>query len=172
VSQLLAETHQQISNILHRLPADDSLNFEKEGLFETLRRMISLELPNWFDSVEWQLEPGAVSEAARLPTVSSSVLYYALREVIRNAAKHGRGSNEQQPLSLTICAQYRDRLAITVEDNGVGLANSSSSTSNGQGLGLHSTMLAIIGGELQIDSVPGSFTRVTINLKPIFTETS
>ena len=126
--------------------------------------MINRELPGWFDSVQWQLDPRAEQEVARLPAVSSSVLYYALREVIRNAAKHGRGAHEKRSLSLNIWAHYTDCLAIAVEDNGVGLANSSPTAGNGQGLALHSTMLAIIGGELQTDSVPGSSTRVTITL--------
>jgi signal transduction histidine kinase len=65
---------------------------------------------------------------------------------------------------LSISAGYDDGLVIAVEDNGVGLANSSSTANHGQGLALHNTMLAIIGGELQIESVPDSFTRVTITL--------
>ena len=32
----------------------------------------------------------------------------------------------------------------------------------GQGLALHSTLLAVVGGSLTIDSQPGMFTRVTL----------
>ncbi len=38
-----------------------------------------------------------------------------------------------------------------IEDNGIGL-----------GLGLNNTMIAVIGGELSVDSLPGQFTRVTL----------
>ncbi|NJN99286.1 MAG: hypothetical protein HC875_36930, partial [Anaerolineales bacterium] len=54
---------------------------------------------------------------------------------------------------------------LVIEDNGVGLASGSSgSGGSGQGLALHSTMMAVVGGTLALESIPGAYTRVTLSL--------
>ena len=61
-------------------------------------------------------------------------------------------------------------LSITVEDNGAGVidslgeAQAGERPGAGQGLALHSTLLAVVGGSLAIQSEPGLFTRVTLCL--------
>lgn len=57
-----------------------------------------------------------------------------------------------------------DGLYILVEDDGVGLDGSDGSAGEGQGLALHSTMMAVIGGTLTVEGVPGSGTRVSLAL--------
>jgi signal transduction histidine kinase len=64
-------------------------------------------------------------------------------------------------LDISIC--WRNGLEITIEDNGVGLA-APSSGGNGQGLALHSTMLAVVGGSLSVESELGRYTRVLLSL--------
>ncbi len=81
---------------------------------------------------------------------------------------------------------------ITIEDNGVGFTMSGSTglargivqressetesldhgqripgRGSGQGLALHSTMMAVIGGTLSIDSMPEEYTRVSLVLPRI-----
>jgi signal transduction histidine kinase len=56
-------------------------------------------------------------------------------------------------------------LQILIEDNGRGLLSHERSADNGgQGLALHSTMMAIIGGTLSLSSIPGQYTRVVLAL--------
>jgi signal transduction histidine kinase len=55
-------------------------------------------------------------------------------------------------------------LAIRIEDNGVGLPAQPSGAANGQGLALHSTMLAVVGGTLAIEPNPAGGTRVFLTL--------
>ena len=50
-----------------------------------------------------------------------------------------------------------------IEDNGVGLGESRSSGS-GQGLTLHSTMMAVVNGSLALESTPGEHTRLILRL--------
>ena len=97
-------------------------------------------------------------------------LFYATREAIRNAARHGR-TDAASPLHLKIAIAWRDGLEIVVEDNGVGLASADSSNDgsdlhpgSGQGLALHSTMMAVVGGTLAVESAPGAYTRATLTL--------
>ena len=120
------------------------------------------------------------------------MLFFASREVIRNAAQHGRGKNGDLPPRLCISIEYQDSLVITIEDNGVGFTMSESmdharrtdqwdssgaesldhdqklpGRGSGQGLALHSTMMAVIGGTLTIESMPEEYTRVSLVLPKI-----
>jgi signal transduction histidine kinase len=93
------------------------------------------------------------------------VLYYAAREAMRNAAVYGRGGHSRRPLRLNVEITRQDGLRITVEDDGVGLEQTHGSPNgSGHGMALHSTMMAVIGGSLTVESVPDQFTRVLLYL--------
>jgi glucose-6-phosphate-specific signal transduction histidine kinase len=56
-------------------------------------------------------------------------------------------------------------LEIKVEDNGIGLSpDNLTPQGNGQGLALHSTMMAIVGGTLATESLPGHYSRIILSL--------
>jgi len=56
-------------------------------------------------------------------------------------------------------------LEILIEDDGAGFGPLDAATdSGGQGLALHSTMMAVVGGTLAVDSLPGAGTRVRLAL--------
>ena len=55
---------------------------------------------------------------------------------------------------------------MEVEDDGVGIAVPGEET-GGQGLALHRAMMAVIGGELRVESEAGKFTKVTLRLPGI-----
>jgi hypothetical protein len=168
---LLAGTHRQISDLLRELPAASTPEVERLGLLPALRRTVEQEYAAAFDDVNWQVEE-AIGQ--KVEALSAGVVYYAAREAARNAARHGRDPDLQAPFVLTITARrpvMADRLLsgengelqIIIEDNGQGLVGQGfSSTNGGQGLLLHSTMMAIIGGALSVSSVPGAYTRVTL----------
>jgi len=97
--------------------------------------------------------------------LASEVLFYAAREALRNAARYGRRADADSPLKLHITVVWREGLQIMIEDNGVGLeATRSSHRGSGQGLALHSTLLAVVGGTLTVESTLGAYTRVTLRL--------
>lgn len=73
------------------------------------------------------------------------------------------GGKAERPLTLTITMQYADQLVITLTDDGVGLGNTDTSGS-GQGLALHSTMMAVVGGEVVVETAVNQFTRVMLNV--------
>ena len=172
---LLQEIHRQLTSLLRSMPAAALPGVEGEGLIGALRRTVSDELEGAFDEVEWQIEPGAEALGKALPPLVAEVVYAAAREGIRNAARHGRGDNEQYRLRLEVSAQADEQgnLRLTVQDNGVGLeagyapkalaAGEPARTGNGQGLALHSTLMAVIGGSLTLSSQPGR-TCLTLEL--------
>jgi signal transduction histidine kinase len=163
--ELLADVHRQISNLLLEMPTAAAPEVSRLGLIAALQRAVDDELAGAFDKVEWQVEPEAAERARKIPSLTGEVLFYAAREAIRNAAKHARKVDPSQPLHLRIAVLWRDGLDILVEDNGVGLgAEGHSNGGSGQGLALHSTMMAVVGGSLAAESVPGSYTRVSLTL--------
>ena len=125
-----------------------------------------------------QIEAGAALRMDRLPALPAQVVYYAVREAVRNAARYGRGELLERALCLTLRAGKNGQgLSIVVEDDGIGLGSPPENAANGgagQGLALHSTLLAVLGGTLSVDtraSESGSTsdpsrtgTRVTIQL--------
>jgi signal transduction histidine kinase len=159
----LTETHRQISDLLHDLPRAAAPEVGHHGLFGALREVVGDELRGAFDQVSWQISAEAESCAQELPALAAEVLFYAAREALRNAARHARPADSQAPLCLEIRADGRDGLEISIQDNGVGLSEGRPGGS-GQGLTLHSTMMAVMGGTLALESTPGVATRVVLRL--------
>jgi len=171
---LLAGTHRQISDLLHELPTTTAPEVERLGLLPAFQRTVEQEVIAAFDSIQWRVEGAITEQLNSLPSTSAGVIYYAAREAVRNAARHGRSPTSDEPFILTISARQpvgqdcilsldTRELQIIIEDNGQGLAARESSNHNGgQGLALHSTMMAIIGGTLSINSAAGDYTRVTL----------
>jgi signal transduction histidine kinase len=99
------------------------------------------------------------------------VLFYATREALRNAADHGGGGTLAQPVNVEIAVIWQEGLKIVITDDGVGLEKSiqghvdhQPKTGKGQGLALHSTMMAVIGGSLMVESRPGQSTSIILEL--------
>jgi signal transduction histidine kinase len=162
---LLGDVHRQIANLLHAMPATAAPDVTRLGLIGALRQTVDGELGSAFDSVTWQIEPDADLAARDIPALNAEVVFYAAREAIRNAARYGRDGDPARSLSLTVSVARRNGLEIAIEDDGVGMgAASASAEGSGQGLGLHSTMMAVIGGALTAESVPGTYTRISLAL--------
>lgn len=162
-SGLISDAHRQIAALLRSTPAFVAPEVARLGLVAALRQMVDLELGEEFDGVNWALEPDAEQLAQRVPGLSAEVVYCAAREVVRNAARHGRGGHPQRPLHLSVSVYARDGLEIAVEDDGVGIRDLHA-TEAGRGLALHGTMMAVIGGSLAVETVPDARTRVTLAL--------
>jgi len=160
----LADAHRQIADLLHEMPTATAPEVARLGLIGALHQAVDEEFGHAFDTVAWEIEPGAEQKAHAIPTLTAEVLFYAAREAVRNAARHGR-REDNAPLHLRIAVAQRHGLEITIEDDGVGLgAGSASDPGSGHGLALHSTMMAVVGGTLAVESAPGAYTRVTLRL--------
>jgi signal transduction histidine kinase len=178
---LLADLHHQISDLLRELPPAATLEVGRSGLVDALHRTVDEELSRAFDRVAWHVEPAAEEKAGVIPPLTAEVLFYAAREAMRNAARHGR-AEASSPLHLKIVVTWRNGLEIIVEDNGVGvgtagavnggndlrpgLSTEAQREGSGRGLALHSTMMAVVGGTLAVESAPALYTRVILTLPP------
>jgi signal transduction histidine kinase len=157
----LSALHRRIADLLREMPAAPAPELARLGLFDALRHTITHELSNAFDEIVWAITPEAEARAQALAPLTAEAVYAAAREAIRNAARHGRPSPDQRALQLRVSATGQPELQITVEDNGVGIGEGASS---GQGLALHSALMAVAGGALAVESQPGAYTRVTVTI--------
>ncbi|MEP7285447.1 MAG: ATP-binding protein [Chloroflexota bacterium] len=163
--QTLADIHHQIADLLHEMPIGVAPEIAQIGLIKSLERVIEKEWPGAFDEVTWQIDPAAACELPSLPALTAEVVYYAAREAIRNAARHGRGTQLNRPLCLCVQISCADALQLVVEDNGVGLNTLDRPRSDGgNGLALHSTMMAVVGGTLALQGSAGQGTRVCLTV--------
>jgi signal transduction histidine kinase len=163
--EILSDAHREISNLLREMPTTSMPEIKKAGLIGALRKLINEELGQAFEEVRWDATPEVERYIQEISPLTAEVLYYATREAIRNAAKHGRQPYQEAPLHLYLNFIHEKDLIIQIEDDGKGFGGEQiMQESNGHGLALHSTMMAVIGGELTIESEQGKFTKVTLTL--------
>jgi signal transduction histidine kinase len=166
--ETLTDVHRQIANLLRELPAVVPPEVARLGLVAALKQVMETELAGVFDRVSWQITPSTHQKFQALPPLVGEVVYFAMREAVRNAAWHGGHPDREHPLNLMISISVADGIKIIVEDDGVGLdADLAGWNHGGQGLQLHSTMMAVIGGTLAVESERGKFTRVMIDLPEV-----
>ncbi len=167
--RLLGEAHHQVADLLRDLPSIPTPEVTRLGLLPALRQLAEGEFAHTFDGLTWEIEPAAEHSAAGLAPLAAEVVFYAAREAMRNAARHGRRPGSAAPLHLRLALiGVGGGLSVVVEDNGPGVESTADqpSSGSGQGLALHSTLLAVLGGTLVVASTPGAFTRVTLRLPP------
>jgi signal transduction histidine kinase len=157
---LLAKVHQEIAELIRLpLPMMNTVGSDNE-LVSALKTLIDTEFSKSFDQINWKLTTDSIPLTDPLV---KEVLLGAARELVRNAAVHGR-RNQNQELGLTITVERSTNLSICIADNGVGLEaeTEKSQVSSGSGLGLHRALLAVIGGTCIIEQVNPHGTRSTI----------
>jgi signal transduction histidine kinase len=161
---LLTDAHHNISDLLREMPHSTLPTIDRRGLLVALRQVVEDEFPQAFHSVRWHIDPQVEQRLAPLSPLSAEVLFYAAREAIRNAARHGRRA-DGGPLSVSIRATWQDGLDLRIEDDGVGMgALTLGDGGSGNGLALHSTMMAVIGGSLLAEPREEGGSRVTLTL--------
>lgn len=164
----LSEAHRDLAQLLRELPAVTQLQLASRGLFGALRELIEREFAHDFDGVDWAVTPEAEVAAKHLSESQAEVIFHAAREAIRNAARYGRGP-QHHLLRLTVGSTLSQpgQLRLWIEDDGVGADHGVPSLGSGNGLALHSAMLAVIGGTLTSAHGATSGTRITLECSPI-----
>jgi signal transduction histidine kinase len=158
--QRLSEAHAQISALLRDLPAATTPDVARLGPLAALRKAVEGEFGSAFEAVTWEVDQDAERAAASLPSLRAETLYFAGRELVRNAARHAR-REDGESVSLLIVARCADgRLELTVEDNGSGW---DAVVPPGHGLELHTALMAIAGGSLSVEGVTEG-TRGSLSL--------
>lgn len=161
--QEMGEIHHQLTDLMHELPVIIEPELTKRGLVGALQMTVENEYRPYFSSITWQVDEKVVGNSTVFTPYVSNILYHATREAVRNAAHHGRPSETDIPINLQIEFTWRDRLVINIQDDGIGFDPSANDGKDrSHGLAMHSTLMAVVGGSLAIDSFPGRYTRVIL----------
>jgi two-component sensor histidine kinase len=163
---VLSDVHHKVSTLLRELPNASNLELEKIGLFNSIKKLLDIEFKASFDKVNFDFDNNISEKLTETPIFVLEVVFYALREVLRNSAKYGKKEEEETDFILNISTSFQEEnniAKIIIEDNGRGISKEEKQPKgSGQGLGIHSTMLAVIGGSLYIDSKPNIYTKVEL----------
>lgn len=124
----------------------------------TLRYRLQPRLEAAGIELTWQIgdfpEPDGLSSAAR------AQIQRIMQEALANVIRHAQAS--QVLIHANFDAHLGNRYCITVEDNGQGFQDSST-TRVGHGLGNMRARAEAIGGQLSVESMPDKGVRVTLN---------
>jgi signal transduction histidine kinase len=158
----LSMAHRQISNLLRDLPVATAPDVLRHGLVNALRKTIANEFPNAFSRVDWQIPNAHLVQLEQLSALAAEVVYFAAREAIRNAARHGRTDDQLPGLKISTEQNLKGWEIYIKDDGGRKPEDQPGHQSSGQGLALHGTLMAVIGGELSFEQVPEQFTQVVL----------
>jgi signal transduction histidine kinase len=163
---MISDAHRRLAAMMRATVPSAPHHLERDGLIYAIRTMLEQDFQNAFDEVEWQVSHQTATCIDQItPPALAELIFAAVQEALRNAARHARGSDVHRRLRLTLKASCDPHLELIVADDGVGLASANSATTGtGGGLLTHSALLAIAGGSLTIKSTPGEGVTVRIFL--------
>lgn len=167
--EIISATHRRLAAMMRATAPGAPHRLEHDGLINAISTMLEQDFQQAFDEIEWEVseETAAHIDEVISPAIAE-LIFAAVQEALRNAARHARGTDVHRPLRLTLKATWSPQspqLEVLVADNGVGITSAvSSTTSTGGGLLTHSALLAIAGGSLNVHSTAGDGVTVRILL--------
>ena len=166
---MISDAHRRLATMMRTTAPGAPHRLERDGMMHAIRTMLEQDFQSAFDEIEWYVsEETATAIDEVTPPAIAELIFAAVQEALRNAARHARGRDVHRHLRLTLSASYSREgpyLEVIVADNGVGITSASSATTGtGGGLLTHSALLAIAGGSLNIKSSPGEGVTVKILL--------
>jgi len=166
---MISDAHRRLATMMRTTAPGAPHRLERDSMMHAIRTMLEQDFQNAFDEVEWSVsDETAASIDEVTPPAIAELIFAAVQEALRNAARHARGTDVHRRLRLVLKASYSREhpyLEVIVADDGVGIASASSSTTGtGGGLLTHSALLAIAGGSLTIKSTPGEGVTIRILL--------
>ncbi len=166
---IISATHRRLAAMMRATAPGAPHRLELDGLINAIQAMLEQDFQNAFDEIEWCVTEETAARIDELVSPAiAELIFAAVQEALRNAARHARGADVHRELRLTFRASWNPadpNLEIIVADNGVGIASADTSTTGtGGGLVTHSALLAIAGGSLTIKSAPDEGVMVKIGL--------
>ncbi|MFL5696890.1 MAG: ATP-binding protein, partial [Ktedonobacteraceae bacterium] len=174
---MISDAHRRLAALMRATAPGAPHRLERDGLMDAICAMLQQDFQHAFDEVEWCVSEETAHYIDEVtPPAIAELIFAAVQEALRNAARHARGTDVHRRLRLTLkasCSQPDSQpgshpepnLEVVVADDGVGIISASSSTTGtGGGLLTHSALLAIAGGSLTVKSAPGEGVTVRIVL--------
>ncbi|MCR9142072.1 MAG: hypothetical protein NXI24_07455 [bacterium] len=163
VLERLKDVHVTLARLLREMPITTHPDVVRLGLSEALRH--AAEREGGFDRIVWESGAQAERFVSRLPAQVQETVFYAAREMLRNSARHARVHGADLELRFRMQSSPEGGLHMILEDNGGGIRENSGTQGTGQGLSLHGALLAVVGGSLSMETLPGRYTRAHIRLR-------
>jgi two-component sensor histidine kinase len=164
--EIISATHRRLAAMMRATAPGAPHRLEHDGLINAIQTMLEQDFQQSFDEVAWCVdEETAVHIDEGISPALAELIFAAVQEALRNAARHARGADVHRSLHLTFQAiwyQQLSSLEVIIADNGVGISSVSPTTGTGGGLLTHSALLAIAGGSLTIQSTPDEGVTVRI----------
>lgn len=166
---IISDTHRRLAAMMRATAPGAPHRLERDGLINAIQTMLEQDFQHAFDEISWCVTEETAARIDELVSPAiAELIFAAVQEALRNAARHARGADIHRDLRLTFSAAWNpaDRnLEMIVADNGVGIASADTSTTGtGGGLVTHNALLAIAGGSLTIKSSPEEGVTVRIAL--------
>ncbi|MBE3561766.1 MAG: hypothetical protein IMW89_21465 [Ktedonobacteraceae bacterium] len=162
----ISTAHRRLAAMMRAMTTSAPHRLERDGMMHAIYEMVTNDFRQAFDEVEWDVADETMHRIDEMvPPAIAELIFAAVQEALRNAARHARGTDIHRRLCITIRAYCDPHIEILVADDGVGvLSASSSTTGTGGGLITHSALLAIAGGSLTVKSAPAQGVTVRIFL--------
>ena len=163
---IISDAHRGLAAMMRATAPSAPHRLERDGMLHAIHTMLRQDFQQAFDEVRWDISEETMCHIDEMiPPALAELVFAAVQEAFRNAARHGRGADLHRQLCLSVQASYTPHLEILVSDDGVGIgAASSTTTGTGGGLLTHSALLAIAGGSLTVKSSPEGGVTVRIFL--------
>jgi two-component sensor histidine kinase len=167
--EMISDAHRRLAAMMRATAPSAPHQLEHDGLMNAIHSMLEEDFRHAFDEVEWDVsEETAQCIDEVTPPAIAELIFAAVQEALRNAARHARGSDIHRRLRLALkasCDYASSGLEVIVADDGVGILSANSSTSGtGGGLLTHSALLTVAGGSLTLKSAPNEGVTVRIQL--------
>ncbi|GCF07699.1 sensor histidine kinase [Dictyobacter arantiisoli] len=160
----ISAAHRQLASMMRAMSTGAPHRLERDGMITAIHAMLEQDFQQAFDAVVWDVsEKTAQLIDDLVPPAIAEIIFAAVQEALRNAARHARGTDIHRPLRLTVSASCDPDLQVLVVDDGIGIVSTSSATSGtGGGLLTHSALLNIAGGNVTVKTAPGAGVCVRI----------
>ncbi len=98
----------------------------------------------------------------RLVSYEEVMIFRAIQELLRNVMQHSQAVQVKVHLDMA-----EDEIRVVVDDDGKGFVTDTLAECSGIGLKIIRDRVALLGGQLKIDSAPGQGTRISFQVPAI-----
>src|SRR3989441_3710776 len=137
VTGMISDAHRRLASMMRATVPSAPYRLEREGMMNAIHTMLDQDFQQAFDEVEWRVSEetaNCIDEVT--PPAIAELIFAAVQEALRNAARHARGTDVHRRLRLTLkasCSQPGSQpgsrpepnLEVVVADDGVGIISAS-----------------------------------------------
>ena len=120
---MISDAHRRLATMMRTTAPGAPHRLERDGMMHAIQTMLEQDFQNAFDEIEWRVsEETATAIDEVTPPAIAELIFAAVQEALRNAARHARGNDVHRHLRLTLSASYNREghyLELIVADDGV-----------------------------------------------------